>query len=95
MKRVAVAGAALAVVLVLVGLVYGQARTPLPVPVTASAGRFHVVNGTPELTKNIMLLDSVTGETWIYCSDTNGVTGWCYMPRWTGTTGTTPAPKVP
>jgi len=70
---------------VLVGLqvttvVHGQQRVPLPIPVS-QAGRFQVVNGTPEITRNIMLLDSVTGEAWIYCDHQGGVPGWCYMPR--------------
>ena len=50
------------------------------IPVS-QAGRFQVVNGTPEITRNIMLLDSVTGEAWIYCDHQGGVPGWCYMPR--------------
>ena len=46
----------------------------------APNGRFQIVNGTPELTRNIMLLDTVTGDTWILCT-TEGASGWCRMPR--------------
>jgi hypothetical protein len=35
----------------------------------AKEGRYQIVNGTPELTRNIMLLDTWTGNTWIVCED--------------------------
>ncbi len=92
MKRV-LAGAAAGVGLFLLmaqhpGTVHSQSRNPLPVPVTASAGRWQVVNGTPEMTRNIMLLDTATGDTWVVCTLEGGTQGWCFMPR-------TTAPSVP
>src|SRR5438876_808316 len=52
-------------------------------------GRFQVVNGTPSMTRNIMLLDTQTGQTWIFCSDPKIGGGWCDMP-----TGFTQSGKV-
>jgi hypothetical protein len=44
-------------------------------------GGYQIVNGTPEFAANIMLLDTVTGDSWIKCgSDTVGDL-WCRMPR--------------
>ena len=55
-----------------------------------AVGRYQVVNGTPDSGRNIMLLDTVQGISWIVCdSDTNGV-GWCRMPK---TDNTAAAPK--
>jgi|SRR2546425_2082891 len=59
----------------------GQAgRGVQPIVAGAPNGRFQIVNGTPDMTRNIMLLDTVTGDTWILCT-TEGATGWCRMPR--------------
>jgi len=44
-------------------------------------GRFQIVDGTPEFTKNIMLLDTETGESWIVCTDTDNTSEWCHMER--------------
>lgn len=43
-------------------------------------GRFVIVNGTPDLARNIMLLDTATGESWVSCTG-RGVSGWCKQPR--------------
>lgn len=51
---------------------------PSPAPAT---GRYQIMNGTPELTRNIMLLDTWTGDTWIICGNKDGPTGWCVMDR--------------
>ncbi len=62
-------------------------RSPAAVqPVVGGApnGRFQIVNGTPEMTRNIMLLDTVSGDSWILCT-TEGAQGWCRMPRSHGT----------
>ena len=46
-------------------------------------GRFQVVNGTPAYARNIMLLDTWTGRTWIACETkltwTQTNTNWCAM----------------
>jgi hypothetical protein len=55
--------------------VVGQSH---PVISSTSSGRYQVVNGTPELSKNIMLLDSATGQSWIICNGDNGAQ-WCRM----------------
>jgi hypothetical protein len=49
--------------------------------VQSGGGRFQIVNGTPEQARNIMLLDSMSGESWIVCTDEESGTGWCQMPR--------------
>lgn len=49
--------------------------------VSSNAGRFQVVNGTPEFAKHIMLLDTQTGNTWIVCGGEGGPTNWCAMSR--------------
>ena len=41
-------------------------------------GRYQIANGTPEMTRNIMLLDTQTGKTWIICEGADG-TAWCAM----------------
>lgn len=55
-------------------------------------GRFEIVNGTPDAARNIMLLDTQTGDSWIMCSGSNGVTGWCRMDRTYTQTGGTATP---
>ena len=52
-------------------------RSTIQPIVTPPNGRFQVVNGTPELTHNIMLLDTQTGKTWIICG--TSPTAWCAM----------------
>jgi hypothetical protein len=59
----------------------GQGQAPPQVVRASSSGRWTIVNGTPELTRNIMLLDTVTGETWVTCSDTTGTRYWCKIIR--------------
>jgi hypothetical protein len=51
----------------------------------AVTGRYQVVNGTPEIARNIMLLDTVTGDSWILCVGVNDETTWCKIPRSDGT----------
>jgi hypothetical protein len=43
-------------------------------------GRFQIVNGTPALAANIMLLDTVTGDSWVSCNSEKGMM-WCAQPR--------------
>lgn len=79
MRRILYVGAL--VVAVGVGaLARKNASAAPPLPVASSAGRWQVVNGTPDMARNIMLLDSVTGQTWIACTGEAG-NSWCYMPR--------------
>jgi hypothetical protein len=47
----------------------------------AENGRWQIVNGTPELARNIMLLDTQTGDSWINCADSKGAVNWCSMAR--------------
>lgn len=49
--------------------------------VQSTGGRYQIVNGTPEMTRNIMLLDTATGNSWIICGDKDGVSHWCEMDR--------------
>ena len=78
---------------VLVLLVYGCTQeepksqvTTQPAPETPSRnpeiGRYQVTNGTPSMSRNIMLLDTVTGHTWILCTDQGGNSAWCKMPKY-------------
>ena len=42
--------------------------------------RYQVINGTPHLARNIMLLDTVKGETSILCQASDNSIRWCPMP---------------
>jgi hypothetical protein len=46
-----------------------------------AAGRYQVVNGTPGMTRNIMLLDTWTGVTWVICGQEGQPPSWCLMER--------------
>ena len=80
-------GAVVVVVLVLVAaLVWAQPKqTTPPVASSLTSGRYQIVNPEPEGTarNKIMLLDTATGKSWIYCTtkdEDGGVTpGWCAM----------------
>jgi hypothetical protein len=43
-------------------------------------GRYTIVNGTPTMTRNIMLLDTHTGRTWLTCAGKDVGTAWCDVP---------------
>lgn len=43
-------------------------------------GRYQIVNGTPQITRNIMLLDTQVGRSWVICSMRDSTSGWCPMP---------------
>jgi hypothetical protein len=49
-------------------------RQPLEAGVV---GRYHIVNATPTIAANTMLLDTMTGKSWITCPGTDGLPGWC------------------
>jgi hypothetical protein len=44
-------------------------------------GRWTIVNGTPDMARHIMLLDTATGDSWIVCDSEDGATGWCRLER--------------
>lgn len=76
------------------GFVSAQTRiAPVPIASVAgpAAGRYQIVNGTPEFAANIMLLDTVTGDSWVKCASENVGALWCSMPKSDGTTN----PKKP
>jgi hypothetical protein len=56
-------------------------RLPVASSVAIDAPRFQIVNGTPEFTRNIMLLNAKTGEAWVICGDKEA--SWCPI-RFTG-----------
>jgi hypothetical protein len=58
-----------------------QAPSQKQIVNAASTGRWTIVNGTPEMASNIMLLDTFTGDSWISCEDPDGTTEWCRIPR--------------
>ena len=84
MKNVLIGG-------VLAGLLGGVVACQQPPPPAAGTGsqgtdnlmvgRYQIVNGTPQLSINIMLLDTVTGDSWIKCSSKSVGDLWCKMPR--------------
>jgi hypothetical protein len=47
----------------------------------AENGRWQIVNGTPEMAHNIMLLDTETGDSWIICGDPKITVDWCSMRK--------------
>jgi hypothetical protein len=67
------------------GFVSAQTRVPPMPPVRSiadpAAGRYQIVNGTPEYAANIMLLDTATGDSWIKCASEEVGSLWCKMPR--------------
>lgn len=72
---------ALVVGLCLASGAWAQEKSKAPAQVQTSGGRWQVVNPTPEMARNIMLLDSQTGETYVMCIDADGASGWCLMQR--------------
>jgi hypothetical protein len=50
---------------------------------SSRTARFQVTNGTPEMSRNIILVDTQTGKTWLLCGtkDQESIvnTGWCAM----------------
>lgn len=50
-------------------------------------GRWQIVNGTPEQARNIMLLDTQTGDSWINCKGDGGENDWCLIRKTNFTTG--------
>lgn len=59
----------------------GSAEAAQPSPVFAP-GRFQIVNPTPQYLRNVMLIDTVTGESWVSCTSKDDQAGWCALPRW-------------
>lgn len=55
--------------------------TPALAQKAGPPGRYVVVNPTPEFSRNIMLLDTATGKTWIACTSSDGDLNWCAMTR--------------
>lgn len=62
------------------------ATAQAPVPRPTSAGRYAIVNGTPDISINIMLLDTFTGESWVSCTGVDGERTWCKIIRSSGST---------
>lgn len=66
------------------GVACGDARAQGRVE-QGAAGRYQIVNGTPQYAQNIILLDSQTGRTWLICAtDSSKVnqivsSSWCEM----------------
>jgi hypothetical protein len=57
---------------------FTQTRTAITSGVN---GRWQIVNGTPEMSRNIMLLDTQTGDSWINCTSASGQNDWCVITR--------------
>jgi hypothetical protein len=92
MRRVLyVAGLGLAFLAGGVTLKRADAAPPPAAVVSSAGGRFQVVNGTPDQARNIMLLDSTTGDTWVACADAE-TRGWCRLLR---SNATASAPDKP
>lgn len=60
------------------------AKNAPPVP-SSEIGRYQIVNGLPSMARDIMLLDTKTGRTWILCTtkDSTATTdsNWCSMKQ--------------
>ena len=54
---------------------------PPPSVTAPEIGRYQIVNGTPGVSVNITLLDTVTGDSWVKCSSAEVGDMWCKMPR--------------
>lgn len=81
---------ALDVIIALASMSTGcDVRSQLGQPAQLPVGRYQIVNPTPESLRNTMLLDTVTGKTWIVCTLTDGGkpidgtehNGWCLMTQ--------------
>jgi hypothetical protein len=57
-----------------------RAPPPPPPPERESVGRWQIVHGAPEAVFQDFLIDTVTGESYLRCSDGSSVV-WCQMPR--------------
>jgi hypothetical protein len=75
-----VALAALAVMFHMISSAAGAQATPQVVRSNAT-GRWTIVNGTPGFAQNIMLLDTATGDSWVKCQNSEGVSMWCVVAR--------------
>ena len=88
MHRLSEAGMALFILLLVAAAGYryaeaqGNSAPPRVVAQSGGNGRYQIVNGTPEMARNIMLLDTATGKTWVYCGDSDKVGAWCPMERY-------------
>jgi hypothetical protein len=49
----------------------------------ATPGRYQIINGTPQFARNIMLVDTHTGRSWLLCEtkdkESATSTNWCAM----------------
>jgi hypothetical protein len=64
-------------------------------PVTSGNGRWQIVNGTPEITRNIMLLDTETGNSWVTRNGPHGETYWSVITKSDSTTSRSDTPPQP
>src|SRR5277367_3839022 len=87
-KRTAVLGILVGAILCLIAAQPNATQTRPPETIKAGNGRWAIVNGTPELAHNIMLLDTQTGDAWILCNSADGETNWCTITRTSSTTST-------
>lgn len=77
-------------------VVMSQAQVrPGTASTSVETGRYQIVNGTPAMARNIMLLDTWTGTTWITCENEQDGTNWCAMSRTYTQTGQTPTISEP
>jgi hypothetical protein len=63
------------------GALSAQAQSSRVALQSSGVGRFQIVNGTPTMTRNIMLLDTQAGTSWVFCTGHNGADTWCVIPR--------------
>jgi hypothetical protein len=59
-----------------------KAEARQPAPTTGHVGRYQIANGTGEWARNIMLLDTETGDSWRLCqaaTPRDTTSAWCPM----------------
>ncbi len=57
-----------------------------PAVAPSEVGRFQIQNGSPAAMSTIMLIDTVTGDSWVYCVGDEGKL-WCRLPKSSNTAG--------
>ena len=98
MKRIAIGFVVLMTMVWAAGATAQVSARPSQTSQTSNPGRYQVVPATSSL-YNLILLDTVTGDTWTPClaeskDDTQYVKQWCVMARTAASAAMTKAPQT-